>query len=86
MATPEKVTKVHDMVMGGRGVTERYITSAAGVSRERAYRRSGYENSVHWVPRLLTVDLKQTRQNMLHNLNLFKTDPDKFLLRFFYYR
>ena len=38
--------------------------------------------SGHWVPRLLTVDQKHTRQNMsLTNLNLFETDPDKFLLR-----
>ena len=39
--------------------------------------------SAHWVPRLLTVNQKHTRQNMLHaNLNLFEKDPDKFLLRF----
>ena len=38
--------------------------------------------SARWVPRFLTVDQRHTRQNMsLANLNLFETDPDKFLLR-----
>ena len=32
VATPEIVTKVHDMVMGVRRVTERYIASADGIS------------------------------------------------------
>ena len=39
-----------------------------------SYGRSGYEKkiSAHWVPRLLTVDQKHTRQSMSHsNLNLF---------------
>ena len=38
--------------------------------------------SARWVPRFLTIDQRHTRQNMsLANLNLFETDPDKFLLR-----
>ena len=34
-ATPERVTKAHDMVMGNRQVTERYIANAVGISQER---------------------------------------------------
>ena len=38
--------------------------------------------SARWVPRLLTVDPKHTRQNMsLANLNFLEIDPDKCLLR-----
>ena len=33
MATPEIVTKVVDMVMADRRVTERYIASAVGISQ-----------------------------------------------------
>ena len=36
-----------------------------------------------WIPRFLTVDQRHTRQNMsFANLNLFETNPDKFLLRY----
>ena len=88
MATPKIVTKVHDMVMGNRRVTEGYIASAVGISQERV-------NSIltedldtrklpaRWVPRHLTVDQKHTRQNMSYAyLNLLEIYPDKFLLRF----
>ena len=37
VATPEIVTEVHDMVMGDKRVTERYITSAVGISQEIVY-------------------------------------------------
>ena len=87
MATPEIVTKIHDLVMGGRRVTERCIASAVAISQEIVHSilkedLSMRRLSAHSVPRLLTVDQKHTRQNMsLANLNLFETDPDKFLLR-----
>ena len=39
--------------------------------------------SVHWVPRLLTVDQKHTRRTLSRtNLNLFEEDPANFLKRF----
>ena len=69
VATPKIVTKVHDMVMGNRRVTESYIASAVGISQERV-------NSIltedldtrklpaRWEPRYLTIDQKHTRQNM----------------------
>ena len=34
VATPEIVTKVHDMVMGDRRVTQRCIASVVGISQE----------------------------------------------------
>ena len=34
MTTPEIVTKVHDMVMGDRQVTEKCIANSAGISQE----------------------------------------------------
>ena len=34
VTTPEIVTKVHDMVMGDRRVTERCIVSTVGISQE----------------------------------------------------
>ena len=87
MATPEIVTKVHDMVMGDRRVTERCKASAVGISQEIVHfilteELNMRKLSACWVSRLLTVDQRHTRQNMLHaNLNLFETEPDKFLLR-----
>ena len=81
------VTKVHDIVMGDRRVTERCIASAVGISQEIVHSIPTEDLNMRklsacWIPRLLTVDQKHTRQNMsLANLNLFETDPDKFLLR-----
>ena len=37
MATPKIVTKVHNMVMGDRQVTERYIASAIRISQEKVH-------------------------------------------------
>ena len=34
MATPELVTTIHDMVMCDSRVTDRYISSAVGISQE----------------------------------------------------
>ena len=85
MANPEIVTKVHDMVMGDR-VTERCIASAVGTSQEKVHFilteiLNMRKLSARWVPSLLTVEQRHTRQNMsLANLDLFETDPDKFLL------
>ena len=58
VATPYIATKVHDMVIGDRRVTERYIASAVWISQKRVYstgykktrsgyvmRRSGYEKT-----------------------------------------
>ena len=87
MATPVIVTKVHDMVMGDRSVTESCIASAVGsfqgivhsiLTEDLNMRKL----SARWLTRLLTVDQRHTRQNMvLANLNLFETDPNKFLLK-----
>ena len=37
LVTPEIVTKAHDIVMGDRRVTGRYIASAVGASQERVH-------------------------------------------------
>ena len=37
VATPEIVSKVHDVVICDRRVTEKYITSAVGISQERVH-------------------------------------------------
>ena len=74
------------MVMGHRLVTERCIASSVGISQEKMHfiltedlnRR---KLPARWVTGLLTVDQRHTRQNMsLANMNLFETDPEKFLL------
>ena len=65
-----------------------HIASAVRISQERVHSilmedLDMRKLSALWVPRLLTVDQKHTRQNISNaNLNLFETDPDKFLLRF----
>ena len=65
------------MVMGDRRVTERCIASSAGISQEIVHSiltedLNMRKLSACWVPRLLTVDQRHTRQNMqLVNLNLF---------------
>ena len=87
VTTPEIVAKVHDMVMDDRWVTERCIDSSVGISQEIVHSiltedLNMRKLSARWVPRLLTVDQRHTRQNMSRaNLNLFyETDPEKFLL------
>ena len=88
VATPEMVNKVHDIVMTDRRVTERYIAIAVGISQERVHSiltedLEMRKLSARWVPRLLTVDQKQTRRTLSHtNLNLFEEDPANFLKRF----
>ena len=90
MATPEIVTKVHDIAIGVRRVTERYIANDLGISQERDLSILPEDLDMRklsplgtYVSRLLKVDQTQTRQNMSPAyLNLFETDPDKFLLRF----
>ena len=88
VTTPEKVSKVHDIVMHDRRVTERYIASSVGISQERVHsiliEDLGMRKlSARWVPKLLTVDQKHTRLIMSRaNLNLYETDPDNFLARF----
>ena len=68
----------HDMVMGYRQVTERYITSAVGISGEIVHTiftedLNMRKLSAHWVPTLLTIDQKHTRQTMSHaNLNFLR--------------
>lgn len=87
MVTLEIVLKVHDMVMYGRQVTVRYIACVVGFSQEMV--NSIFTEdlevrklSARWLLRLLSVDRKHTKLNMSHsNLNLFETNPDKFLLR-----
>ena len=87
MATPEIVSKAHDMVMGDRQVTKRCIASAVRISQEIVHSILTEDLnmrilSARWVPRLLTVDQRHTSQNMsFDNLNLFETDSDSFLLR-----
>ena len=87
MTTPKIVTKVHDMVMGDRRITERCTSSSVGISQEIVHSiftedLNMSKLSVFWIPRLLTVDQRHTRQNVsLANLNFFETDPEKFLLR-----
>ena len=87
VTTPEIVSKVHDMVMNDSQVTERCIASSVGISQEIVHSiltedLNTRKLSARWVPRLLTVDQRHTRQNMLlANLNLSETDPEKFLLR-----
>ena len=69
------------------GELQRCIVSAEGISQEIVHSiltedLNMRKLSARSVPRLLTVDQKHTRQNLLlANLNLFETDPDKFLLR-----
>ena len=49
VTTPERVTKVHDMVMGHRRVTVRYIANSVAMSQEIVhfiYRRSEYEKTL----------------------------------------
>ena len=64
------------------------MASAVGISLEKVHSiltedLNMRKLSALWVPRLLTVDKKHTRQNMSHaNLNLFETAPVRFLLRF----
>ena len=87
VTTPKTVTKVHDMVMGDRQVTERCIASSVEISQETVHSiltedLNMRKLSACWVPRLLTVDQWHTKQNKsLAKLNLFETDPEKFLLR-----
>ena len=70
------VTKVHDMVMGGRQVTETHFASAVGISQERVHSiltedPEKRKLSASSVPKLLTVDWEHTRQNMSGaNLNI----------------
>ena len=77
VTTPEIVTKVHDMVMGDRQVTERCIASSVGISQEIVHSILTEDLnmrilSARWIPRFLTADQRHTRQNMsLANLNLF---------------
>ena len=67
VVTPEIVTKVYDMVMGDRRVTETYTAIAVGISQERVHSiltedLDMRKISALWVSRLLTVDQKHTRQ------------------------
>ena len=88
VATPEMVTKVHDIVMTDRRVTERYIANTTGISQERVHSiltedLEMRKLSTRSVPRLLTVDQKHTRRTFSRtNLNLFEEDPANFLKRF----
>ena len=77
VAKPEMVSKVHDIVMTDRRVTERYIASTVGISQERVHSILTEDLEMRkllapWVPRLLTVDKKHTRHTLSRtNLNLF---------------
>ena len=88
VATPEMVSKVHDIVMTDIRVTKRYIASTMGISQERVHSiltedLEMRKLSARWVPRLLTVDQKHTRRTLSRtNLNLFEEDPANFLNRF----
>ena len=73
--TPEIITKVNDMA-SSVGVSQEIVHSI--LTEDLNMRKL----SARWVLRLLTVDQRHTIQNMsLANLNLFETDPEKFLLR-----
>ena len=78
VATQEMVSKVHDIVMTDRQVTERYIASTVGISQERVHSILTEDLEMRrlsacWVPRLLTVDQKHTRRTLSHtNLNLLR--------------
>ena len=67
MTTREIVTKVHDMVMGDRRVTEKGIASAIGISQEIVHSILTEDLNIRklsprWVPRLLTVDQRHTTE------------------------
>ena len=67
------------------GDREIYIASAVGISQERVHSIFTEDLDLRKLSALgtQTSDQRHTRQNMSRaNLNLFETDPDKFLLRF----
>ena len=75
------------MVIGDRRNTVIYIASVVGSSQEIVHSiltedLNMRKLSSRWVPRFLTVEQRYTRQTMsLAYLNLFETEPDKFLMR-----
>ena len=86
VATPEMVSKVHDIIMTDRRVTERYIASTVGISQKRVHfilteDLEMRKLSARWVPRLLTLDQKHTRRTLSRtNLNLVEEIPANFLI------
>ena len=71
--TPEKIGKIHDIVLANRGVKVRELAEAVGISNDQVHFISQHE--IHkkrlcaqWVPHLLT--LEQNRNRMPHLTNV----------------
>lgn len=88
VATPEMIRKVHKIVLDDRRLKVREIADMVGISKS-AVHRILTENlemkklCARWVPRLLTAEQKQRREDVSNEcLSKFRRNKTEFLRRF----
>ncbi|XP_032678153.1 histone-lysine N-methyltransferase SETMAR-like, partial [Odontomachus brunneus] len=88
VTTPEMVTKIHKMVLDDRRLKVRELAEMVGISKSTVHRILT-ENldmeklCARWVPRLLTIEQKQRREDVsIECLAMFRSNKTEFLRRF----
>ena len=88
VAIPEMVKKIHKMVLGDRRLKVRELADMVNISKSAVHRILA-ENlemrklCARWVPRLLTIEQKQRREDVsIECLAMFRSNKAEFLRRF----
>jgi histone-lysine N-methyltransferase SETMAR len=88
VTTPEMVKKIHKMILDDRRLKVRELADLAGISKSTVHRiltdsLDMRKLCARWVPRLLTMEQKQCREDVsIECLAMFRSNKAEFLRRF----